>query len=140
MNILKENVLRRFELCNPRDYERIVTFFDIGDFETLFKLSDGSRIIFDELDESSLYLRPRDTDEPFLTEIEWKNELARKIRKKMSMRGMTNKYLAEALGISPPTVGLYAKGKRCPDPYMIQRMARVLGCPVSDLNNFDYLL
>jgi DNA-binding XRE family transcriptional regulator len=140
MGILKDNALRKFELSNPKAYKEIVEQIYIGDFETLFKLSDGSRIIFDEIQETTLYLRARDTDDPFLTEIEWKNELCRKLNKKMLMRGMTQKSLADALDISTTTVSLYVKGKRCPDTYMLHRISRVFDYPFCDLHIFDYLL
>lgn len=140
MNAIMYNTLRKFELCNPKAYEQLEDQIDIGDFETLFKLVDGSRIIFDEIHEVCLYLKPRDTDSPFLTEIEWKNELSRKIRKKIIINGISQRELADVIGVSPTTIGGYVKGTRCPDAYTLKLLARAFDCPVSALNDFDYLL
>ncbi len=63
-----------------------------------------------------------------------KNHLGNKIRELRKNRGMTQSELAEMLGISSSSVGMYEQGRRQPDSEMILKICSVFG------TSADYLL
>ena len=54
------------------------------------------------------------------------------IQKRME-RGLTQKKVAEAIGISAMAVGLYEKGLRVPRPEIKKKLANFYGCEESEL-------
>lgn len=54
------------------------------------------------------------------------------IQKRME-RGLTQKKVAEAIGISAMAIGLYEKGMRIPRPEIKKKLANFYGCEESEL-------
>ena len=67
------------------------------------------------------------------------NQFAETVRNLMDMRGLTQKQLAEAAGVTEATISRYAGGKTQPEISIVARLAKVLGvsvdylCGVTDL-------
>lgn len=140
MGYVEENTLRNFNDYTPFNAKDVVDQIYIGDFETLFKLADGSRIIFDENDNSFIDHMPREVEVNELPDKEWFAEFTRKLKKKLSFRFLTQKELAEGIGVSDVTISRYINGKRYPDIYTLRKIAKYLRCSVSEISEFDYLL
>ena len=68
-----------------------------------------------------------------MTEQEWREEFAHRLRRMYKRRGYNQKRFAEALGVSEMTISNYQKCKRTPDAAMLTNMATVLNCSVDDL-------
>ena len=66
----------------------------------------------------------------------WKKEFARRLRKKIAMRGITQTNISELTGISQPLLSLYVQGKSLPSAQKVSALAKVLGCSVNDLIGF----
>lgn len=58
----------------------------------------------------------------------------KRIKERREQTNMTQRELAEAVGVAVPTISMYENGKREPDGQTMARLASVLGCSV------DYLL
>ena len=58
----------------------------------------------------------------------------KRIKERREQTNMTQRELAEAVGVAVPTISMYENGKREPDGQTMARLATVLGCSV------DYLL
>ena len=140
MNIVEENALRKFELMYPRLYSQIVSHIMIAEFETLFTLEDGTKVIFDELTDRCIRLRPRDENSPDLSKEEWRLEFARQLKKKLAVRGISQRELADRLGMTEVTVSKYVNGTQMPDSYTVYRISNIINCPLIELINFNYLL
>jgi len=56
-----------------------------------------------------------------------------KLRQLRLERGITQAKLAEKIGVSPSTVGMYEQGRRQPDVKTIAKIASVLGCSTDEL-------
>lgn len=138
MNIIEENTRRGFILNTRIDESTIVRQTLIGDLDTIFELSDGSRILYDELSDRAYNIRLHEL--PYLSKKEWTKEFSRKLTNKMCLRGVGQLELANILNISQSTVSRYINGKVAVDMWTIQRIAAYLNCSVSELTNFDYLL
>lgn len=140
MKLSKEDleVLYNFKLYYPIKNIEIINQVYIGDFETVFTLSVGRKVLFDELACAFMEIRPNTTG--ILLDEDWRKEFKRKIRKKISLSRKTQKVIADELGISENTLSNYANGKSIPDARIINRMARCFKCSADELTNFDYLL
>lgn len=68
-----------------------------------------------------------------MTEQEWREEFAFKLRKAYRTRGYNQKQFAEALGVSEMTISNYRKCRRIPDAITLTNMATILDCSVDDL-------
>lgn len=68
-----------------------------------------------------------------MTEQEWREEFAFKLRRVYKNRGYDQKRFAEALGVSEMTISNYRKCKRTPDAYMLTAMSEVLECDIREL-------
>lgn len=138
--IKEKKTLYYFSIADPDSYELIDTYESIDDFETIFKLTNGKRVIYDELFDNMIYLQPRVNRLPYLTEEEYRAEFSRRVSKKILCKGINKNLLTEILGISRPTLDGYLCGKRLPNNFIIYRLSIILNCNVSELTNFDYLL
>lgn len=58
----------------------------------------------------------------------------KRIKERREQIDLTQRELAEAVGVAVPTISMYENGKREPDGQTMTRLAAILGCSV------DYLL
>ena len=70
------------------------------------------------------------------TDVGWKKEFARRLQKKITMRGITQVRLGELTGISQPLLSLYTQGKTLPSVQKASALAKALNCSVNDLIGF----
>lgn len=56
------------------------------------------------------------------------NVLAKRLGEMRKKRGLTQRKLAEKLGVSYGRISLYETGDRSPDPEMLKRLADFFGC------------
>ena len=99
-------------------------------FELEIDNKDGYTFIYNDMDHS-IGLK-FDT----CTDAGWKKEFARRLRKKMAMRGLTQATLGEMTGIGQPLLSLYTKGKTLPSVQKASALAKALNCSVNDLIGF----
>ena len=138
MGMMEENTRGKFELYYPIRDEVITRQLYLGDFDTLFEFSDGRRVLYDELSDRIRDIYPR--DKSYLDKEEWTKEFSRKLYKKMCLKGVSQKELADNIGISNTAMSRLINGKCNVDVYLVQRIAAYLNCSVTELTNFDYLL
>lgn len=68
-----------------------------------------------------------------MTEQEWREEFAHRLRRVYKDRGYNQKRFAEAVGISEKTLSHYRCCERTPDSITLINMATVLDCDISDI-------
>lgn len=134
-----KDIAERFETLFPSYCGRITRCKYIGDGETIFYMMDGSKVIFDELENTALYIAPRDSDSARLSEYEWRREFSRKIKRKLELKRMTQKELASLTGISCTSLRKYMHGESTPNAYILNKIAEVLKCHDAELIYFNYL-
>lgn len=132
---VKKVFLRLFPM-----YTDVADYYSIGDMETMFVMSDRSKVIFDELNKTSKYIEAHSSDITELTEEEWLNEFSRKLKRKLFLSKMTKKELSEKTGISINTIYRYTKGERVPDIFSIKKIAKALNRESIEFTDFDYLI
>ena len=136
MKAVDECTRRSFIMHYPIRNRHIVEQTYIGDLESIFVLSDGSRILYDEGYGGFMELKQRD----FLTDEEWLTEFARRLRKKICLSRLTQKDVADSIGVSENSVSNYICGRTIPNALILKRLADCLECDIQELTTFDYLL
>ena len=137
----EEHMLKNFSLMYPSTSELVVNHKYIGDFEMVFELSDGSKVRYDEYGNGIETIKHSYyEDRTELSEEEWKKEFTRKLKKKLKLKGVTQKELASAIEVSEVAISRYISGKRIPSMYTVIKIAKFFHCPIDDLTDFDYLL
>lgn len=131
---------RTLILYNPDLVGKVIGQQMIGDGESIFYLSDGRRMRFDYFNQRGFYLRKRECSEEQLTNEEWIKEFSKKLKRKLLLRSISQKELANRLGVSEHTISRYVNGHRQPTHVMIREICKILKCDISELTNFDYLL
>ena len=106
--------------------------------ELFAELNDGSAYRYDYIAKT---FRWADSIEVFLNkpqdEHEWRKNFARRLYKKMVMKGITQDVLAWKTGISQATLSKYLSGATTPSVYKCREIAEVLGCNMYDLTDFN---
>lgn len=118
--------------------EQIVRETVLDDTEIIYEINDGRKILYDEIDDRLISVGYTNIDH--ITDSMWKKEFSRRLRKNIAIKGLYKKEFAELIGVSENTMSNYITGKTIPTAYIIQRMADTLGCEVSYLTDFNYLL
>lgn len=129
-----------FIMMFPSYSDEIISYKYIGDKETIFYMRDNSKVIFDELDKSARYIKPRENMDSELSEEEWKKEFSRKLNRKISLKNITRKELSDKAGISDRTLRRCFHGDSVPDIFTLHKIAKVLECNEAELIYFNYLL
>lgn len=127
---MDEHLYEDFKLYFPGFEKRCISWRRTDVFELEIDDKDGSIYIYNDMDHS---IGPKfDTS----TDIGWKKEFARRLRKKIAMRGITQTNISELTGISQPLLSLYVQGKSLPSAQKVSSLAKALNCSVNDLIGF----
>lgn len=119
-----------FKLYFPSIEKGCISWRQTDLFELEIHNKDGSIDIYNDMNHS---LGPKiDTS----TDAGWRKEFARRLRKKMAMKGITQTNISELTGISQPLLSLYVQGKSLPSAQKVSSLAKALNCSVNDLIGF----
>lgn len=125
-----EYLYENYKLYFPSFEKTSVSWKQTDLFELEINDKDGSIYIYNDMNHS---LGPKiDTR----TDAGWKKEFARRLRKKIAMRGITQISIGELTGISQPLLSLYTQGKSLPSAQKVSALAKALNCSVNDLIGF----
>lgn len=136
MNAIDENTKRRFLMYYPIDNVEVIEQVYIGDMETIFTLSDGSKVLYDESCDGFMQIKRLG----YITDEMWLDEFTRKLRKKITLSRIPQKEIAESTGVSENSMSRYLNGKTIPNALVLRRLADCLRCSIEELTTFDYLL
>ena len=127
---MDEYLYENYKLYFPSFAKGCVSWKQTDLFELEIHNKDGSIDIYNDMNHS---LGPKiDTS----TDSGWRKEFARRLRKKMAMKGITQVRLSELTGISQQLLSLYTQGKSLPSAQKVSALAKALGCSVNDLIGF----
>ena len=119
-----------FKLYFPSIEKGCISWKQTDLFELEIHNKDGSIDIYNDMNHS---LGPKiDTS----TDAGWRKEFARRLRKKIEMKGITQDNLSKLTGIGQPLLSLYTQGKSLPSAQKVSALAKALGCSVNDLIGF----
>ena len=119
-----------FKMYFPSIEKGCISWKQTDLFELEIHNKDGSIDIYNDMNHS---LGPKiDTS----TDTGWRKEFARRLRKKIAMKGITQDNLSKLTGIGQPLLSLYTQGKSLPSAQKVSALAKALGCSVNDLIGF----
>lgn len=107
-----------------------VEFYEKGDDELIIRLDDGRMISYYDPERS---IRTLSNEPSNMTELEFRREFSRRLRRKMWEKGINQMTLALEARISEVSLSHYMTGKSTPSFYVIDKIAKVLRCSVDDL-------
>jgi len=113
-----EKEVRDYKLCNSD--------------ELLIETESGERYLFDNFDQTIVYLSQNLTG----FEIEWRRRFGRNLYKQMCFNGVSQQQLSEETGISTSMISRYINGGSLPNVYSLYRIVNVLGCSADDIISF----
>ena len=121
---------KNYKLQFPSFAKGCISWKQTDLFELEIHNKDGSMDMYNDMNHSR---GPKiDTS----TDAGWRKEFARRLRKKMAMKGITQVRLSELTGISQPLLSLYVQGKSLPSAQKVSSLAKALNCSVNDLIGF----
>ena len=119
-----------FKLYFPSIEKGCISWKQTDLFELEIHNKDGSIDIYNDMNHS---LGPKINTS---TDAGWRKEFARRLRKKIAMKGITQDNLSKLTGIGQPLLSLYTQGKSLPSAQKVSALAKALGCSVNDLIGF----
>ena len=119
-----------FKLYFPSIEKGCISWEQTDLFELEIHNKDGSIDIYNDMNHS---LGPKiDTS----TDTGWRKEFARRLRKEIAMKGITQDNLSKLTGIGQPLLSLYTQGKSLPSAQKVSAIAKAIECSVNDLIGF----
>lgn len=127
-----ELIFQEFVEEHPDKANGVIDWYPCGQMKILLRYDNGDKKIYDYLDQ-----KLSDVCAPIFeyddSEEEWKRRFGLRLRRKLSIAGVTQWQLAEKTGISEVTISKYLNGRATPSAYNVDRIAWVLNCDASDL-------
>ena len=111
----------------------IESYMYISPYDIFIKFINGSKFIYDQ---SNNYLRPIYFKDNNLTEEEFKREFSYRLTTYMERHYISQKDMAEKIGVSCVMMNRYCRGLVIPNLHKVQLMAQFLRYP---LESFFYI-
>lgn len=119
---------RNVELMWPYIAEHAIDVQKTGRLELTIDLDNGDRYVYEGL--GNIMSRVRNKEQlGEMTEYEWRNEFAARLKRKMDQAFVDQTILSERTGISKATLSSYMNGKSTPSIYNLRKIANTLNCP-----------
>lgn len=126
-------ILDDFESHYKYFYDKMIDWYAYGYYEIIAILNNGARLIYNQMSGSIRFIKD---DEHELSEDEWTKSFSVTLKQKVSTKGLTQKDLSDATGISKVSISKYMSGKSIPSYYNMIKIAQVLDCSVSEFGYF----
>lgn len=134
------SLLDKYEQEYPNEAKNAVSWCAIGNDEIVVRMRNGDRSVYNESLNGARYIRARpDDDDPngYIDDDKWRMRFGETLRHRMYSKGLSTKVLSEMTKIPYQTIRSYTNGNASPSGPNISRIARALGCSVSELMYFD---
>ena len=121
-----DSMFEEFQLFFPATAEKAVRWYPSGRCEITIISQDGSKVRYNsQLQTIRGSYQDRDQD---LT-----TNMAKRLRRKLEERRMTQKDLAEKIGVAEQTVSRYLKGTALPNVLVANHISEALDCTLSEI-------
>lgn len=124
-------IYQNFKTYYPFLDSVVVSWSPNGPNSIIAELSDGSTLEYNDRLHSFRTVREFDG-----TKESWKREFSSKLIKMMADKGCDQIYLSEISDISQQSISNYLNKKAIPNCYTASKLAKALGCTVSELIDF----
>lgn len=131
-----EPIFKEMEMYFPFLVEQMVDWYPSGQMEVTVKLRDGRKIAYSSITKGIRTVRDLNETLDDVDEEHWRDAFRIRLYKKLYMTNMTQEDLAEKSGVSSRMISRYMLGRATPSGHTIYRLAKALGCTVSELTDF----
>ena len=129
--MIDANLLHNFELDYPEIYYSDVDdIVESDDLELTITTKNGKRYVYDGLTKGLRQLSSKFED---VNDYIFRREFGIRLRRKMMLKGITQRMLSKMIGVSQPAISNYLTGKKSPTLYTAEKLARALECSIQDL-------
>lgn len=132
-NSTLDRYIENFHLYFPCTADMAVDYELTGNWWLTVKLNDGRVVVYDDL-ENTIRNVPRDANN--MTEIQCRKEFGYRLKTFIRRKCLTQDEVAKRAGISRVVLSRYITGKQTPSFYIVDKIAKALGCSVDE---FRYL-
>jgi DNA-binding Xre family transcriptional regulator len=129
-----KQIFEEMRLHFPTLANRVVSITGCGLDGICVKMDDGTVVFYDAMDKSIRRLPENGND---MSELECRQEFALRLRRIMLQKNISQKELSETCKITPPQLSGYLTGKHTPSFYIVDKIAKALGCSVDELRYID---
>lgn len=127
-------VYENFERFFPSIARLALKCRQVDFFSIMVDLADGDRIIYDDV-EKTIRTLPKDPTK--LSKEQCSREFGLRLRRMMTIKGMTQEMIQEKTGIHQVVISNYMNGKSMPSFYAVDKIAKALGCSLDDLRYYE---
>lgn len=128
-------LFEEFKLYEPNLWKLAGNWYMFDHFELMVVLNDGRKILYDGLEKTTRMIDASYSDED-LSEVQFRFEFSRRLRKKMQQSGFDQRMLSEKSGVSVVTLSAYMNGRSTPSLFITRKIAQALNCSVEELLRF----
>lgn len=125
-----DDMIDTADLYIPFITEKAVSYHEGSPGELIIETNNGRKVSFDTFTHVCRYIP---NDERLNDESVYRAEFGRRLRRVMTVRGITQDELSEKTGIPQTTISRYLCGKVTPSIFKVYQIAKVLECCVDDL-------
>ena len=129
-----EYLFKEFAMYFPSLALKAERYYQDGPSTLIVKLNDDTAVWYDDT-RHSISAVPKDSST--LDKDEFTFQFTRRLAKLMEDRRMSQRTLAEKLGIDESQVNKYVNGKNIPSLYVADRIAKILNCSLDELRYHD---
>lgn len=136
-----EQIIESYKIWHPSLYKQTIECRPSGKHCILASLDDGSKIEYNDLDNTirdvtKLYVHESVES---LDEAAWRKEFGHKLHRAITDKSITQERLSEITGISRQMMSRYVRGTSTPSGYILSRIVEALGCDARELTKFGYI-
>lgn len=134
-----DNVYEEFKRMCPHAVENIIDWFDGQDrFEIFIIMNDGSAYMYDSIYKGFKKANSfEDLADTYKNNEQWKTIFARRLYRRMCVKGKSQDILSYETGISTCMINRYCNAESMVSGYNLIKIAEALECTVNDLVYFD---
>ena len=119
-------MLEDFKFYFPATEAKMVSWYPSGKYELTIFLNDYSKVRYNGRSQT---IRSASSD----PDTDISTNISKRLKQRMDECRMTQKELAEKIGISSQTLGRYISGDRTPSVLIANHISRALECSLSEL-------
>lgn len=138
--MLRKDIYDRMfdEFCirNVRTIEEIDSWYPCGQFEIKILMSDGNKLIYNNLDKTVRNVTGHDEDDYIFDEDTCRKEFRYKLQEAMAVKGVNQKELSLRSGVSRLSISNILNGKQTPSIYLAYKLANSLGYSLHEFIHF----
>ena len=128
-----DTIFEKFKKEHPGLRDMIINWAPSGGLEIPVYLSDNTKVYYDYITERCV--RMKHVEDEDMTEQDYREVVAYRIKTYMIRKGITQSDLAERMGVVRSTVRKWIDAKSTPSAYNVRKMSIIFKCSPNEIVN-----